>query len=179
MNAEQIEKLHTEAQNDLLAGAKAKNIDLQDIIALCQAAERTTAPVSLTDAHAWAIITEICGTQLTRVGSRKFQVVEISDMATAGEVARAILAAAPAPIQKEPVGMEDPIMIPRGLVGAACYLIRKHAPDSKLLEKLRDFTFDRNKKPNADCSGEPANCPDNEGYGCTCDPMNEAGSAKP
>lgn len=29
-------------------------------------------------------------------------------------------------------------------------------------------------KPNADCSGEPANCPDNEGYGCACDPMNKA-----
>lgn len=65
-------------------------------------AERTTAPVSLTDEQAWTIITEICGTQLTRVGSRKFQVVEINDMATAGEVARALLAAAPAPIQQEP-----------------------------------------------------------------------------
>lgn len=64
--------------------------------------ERTTAPVSLTDEQAWTIITEICGTQLTRVGSRKFQVVEINDMATAGEVARALLAAAPAPIQQEP-----------------------------------------------------------------------------
>ena len=30
-------------------------------------------------------------------------------------------------------------------------------------------------KPNADCSGEPTNYPDNEGYGCACDPMNEAG----
>lgn len=29
-------------------------------------------------------------------------------------------------------------------------------------------------KPNADCSGEPANCPDNEGYGCACDPMNKS-----
>lgn len=28
-------------------------------------------------------------------------------------------------------------------------------------------------KPNADCSGEPANCPDNEGLGCACDPMNK------
>lgn len=34
-------------------------------------------------------------------------------------------------------------------------------------------------KPNADCSSEPANCPDNEGYGYACDPMNKAGSVKP
>ena len=31
-------------------------------------------------------------------------------------------------------------------------------------------------KPNADCNGEPANCPDNEGHGCACDPMNKASS---
>jgi hypothetical protein len=36
--------------------------------------------------------------------------------------------------------MEDPILIPRGLIGAACYLIRKHAPESKLLGKLREYT---------------------------------------
>lgn len=67
----------------------------ENILELIAEAERTTAPVSLTDEQAWTIITEICGTQLTRVGSRKFQVVEINDMATAGEVARALLAAAP------------------------------------------------------------------------------------
>lgn len=44
MNKEQIAKLYADAQHDLLAGCKAKNMDLQDIIALCQAAERTTSP---------------------------------------------------------------------------------------------------------------------------------------
>lgn len=33
-------------------------------------------------------------------------------------------------------------------------------------------------KPNADCSGDPKSCADNEGYGCACDPMNKAASAK-
>lgn len=33
-------------------------------------------------------------------------------------------------------------------------------------------------KPNTDCSGDPKSCPDNEGYGCACDPMNKAASAK-
>lgn len=32
-------------------------------------------------------------------------------------------------------------------------------------------------KPNTDCSGDPKSCPDNEGYGCACDPMNKAASA--
>jgi hypothetical protein len=30
--------------------------------------------------------------------------------------------------------------------------------------------------PNADCSGEPANCPDNEGHGCACSATALAGS---
>lgn len=30
--------------------------------------------------------------------------------------------------------------------------------------------------PNADCSGDPTCCPDNEGYGCACDPLNTAAS---
>ena len=44
-----------------------------------------------------------------------------------------------------PEVIEDPITVPRGLIGAACYLIRKHAPDSKLLEKLRAFTLERHE----------------------------------
>lgn len=37
-------------------------------------------------------------------------------------------------------GMEDPILVPRGLIGAACFLIRKHTPESNLLPKLREYT---------------------------------------
>ena len=37
--------------------------------------------------------------------------------------------------------MEDPIMVPRGLIGAACYVLRKHDPESKTLAQLRALTF--------------------------------------
>lgn len=30
-------------------------------------------------------------------------------------------------------------------------------------------------RPNADCSADPANCPNNEGHGCACDPLNTSG----
>lgn len=33
-------------------------------------------------------------------------------------------------------------------------------------------------KPNTDCSGDPTSCPDNEGYGCACDPMNKSARAQ-
>ena len=39
--------------------------------------------------------------------------------------------------------MEDPIMVPRGLIGAACYVLRKDEANGKLLAKLRALTFDR------------------------------------
>lgn len=44
----------------------------------------------------------------------------------------------------------------------------------KAIRNMKTNRFTRHEKPNADCSGEPANCPDNEGYGCACDPMNKA-----
>jgi hypothetical protein len=37
--------------------------------------------------------------------------------------------------------MEDPVMIPRELIAAACYVVRKHAPESTLLKKLREYTI--------------------------------------
>lgn len=94
MNQEQIQKLHAEAQHDLLAGAKAKNIDLQDIIALCQAAERATAPVSLTDEGIIACAAEIFDFKPHKQDEEQ--------KAKWISFARAILASAPAPIQKDP-----------------------------------------------------------------------------
>lgn len=41
----------------------------------------------------------------------------------------------------QPQDIDDPVTIPRGLIGAACYVIRKHAPESTLLLKLREYTF--------------------------------------
>lgn len=38
-------------------------------------------------------------------------------------------------------GMEDPIIVPRGLIGSACYVLRKDAGNEALLSKLRAFTF--------------------------------------
>lgn len=35
---------------------------------------------------------------------------------------------------------DDLILIPRGLIGAACYAVRKLNPESKLLTKLREYT---------------------------------------
>lgn len=35
---------------------------------------------------------------------------------------------------------DDLVLIPRGLIGAACYAVRKLNPESKLLPKLREYT---------------------------------------
>lgn len=91
MNKEQIAKLYADAQHDLLAGCKAKNMDLQDIIALCQAAERTTSPVSLTDEK---IIEAI-----DRPGFAWENLDAAEQRNLLGSI-RALLAGAPAPIQR-------------------------------------------------------------------------------
>ena len=54
-------------------------------------------------------------------------------------VVRAATQAEPAPQQAEAPD-DDLILIPRGLIGAACYAVRKLNPDSTLLPKLREYT---------------------------------------
>lgn len=53
--------------------------------------------------------------------------------------------------------MEDPILIQRGLIGAACYVLRKYPANDALLAKLRAFTFGR-ADDYRDCCDTPHLC---------------------
>jgi len=57
------------------------------------------------------------------------------------EMGKALAADEAAPATQQADAQDDDlILIPRGLIGAACYAVRKLNPDSKLLLKLREYT---------------------------------------
>jgi hypothetical protein len=61
---------------------------------------------------------------------------------------------------------DDLILIPRGLIGAACYAVRKLNPESKLLPKLREYTT--GAKSSAACQPAALTVP---AAGAVCQPL--------
>jgi hypothetical protein len=81
-------------------------------------------------------------------------------------IERIVLSVAEIPDRDSPEDQPEMMLVKaselRGIIASAFEVEDEAAPQATQPEAA--------PKPNADCSGDPSCCPDNEGYGCACSP---------